>query len=109
MIFQIPPAASTGIILGQAEYGSFMNIHNSTWPITIQCAVQTTAAFAPSPPGEQRVLVLSGPQGQKLVSNFIVRKLSVSLFTLKAESLLKHSGIYKLTSLFATKNEVFED
>ena len=74
MIFQIPPAASAGIILGQADYGSFMNIHSSTWSIMIQCAAQNTAAFAPSPPGEQRVLVLSGPQGQKLVSNFIVRK-----------------------------------
>lgn len=45
VIFQIPPVASTGIILGQAEYGSFMNIHSSTWPIMIQCAVQNTAAL----------------------------------------------------------------
>lgn len=67
------------------------------------------SCFAPSPPGEQRVLVLSGPQGQKLVSDFTVRKLSISLLTLKAESLLKHSGIYKQTSLFDTKSELFED
>lgn len=57
------------------------------------------SCFALSPPGEQRVLVLSGPQGQKLVSNFIVRKLPISLYMLKAEYLLKHSGIYKPASL----------
>lgn len=69
----------------------------------IQWAVQNTAALLQAHQ-ESRGPVLSGPQGQNLVSNFIVRKLSIPLYMLKAESLLKHSSIYKQASLFATKS-----
>lgn len=44
VLFQRPLAASIGIILGQADDGSSINIHSSTWPIMIQCAVPNTAA-----------------------------------------------------------------